>query len=126
MKYFFTLAFVAIILSSFTLLFDIGEVITAMKSGNATTVAAYFDSNVEISMPDKSNNYSKSQAALVLQDFFNINPVKSFEVIHKGGNNGSQYCIGTLVTKNGSFRTTIFMKLKNDKQVLQELRFENR
>jgi hypothetical protein len=25
--------------------------------------------------------------------------VKSFDVIHKGENAGSQYCIGTLVTK---------------------------
>jgi len=51
--------------------------------------------------------------------------VKSFDVIHKGENAGSQYCIGTLVTKGGSFRTTIFMKQKGDQQVLQELRFEN-
>jgi Domain of unknown function (DUF4783) len=48
-----------------------------------------------------------------------------FQVKHKGENSGSQYCIGTLATKNGSFRTTVFMKQKNDKQVLQEIRFEN-
>ena len=76
-------------------------------------------------MPDKSNSYSKSQAELVLKDFFNNNPVKSFEVLHKGENAGSQYCIGTLVTKGGSFRTTIFMNQKGDKQLLQEIRFES-
>ena len=77
-------------------------------------------------MPEKSNSYSKSQGELVLKDFFASNPVKGFEVIHKGENAGSQYCIGTLQTKNGTYRTTIFMKKKEDKQVLQELRFENR
>jgi Domain of unknown function (DUF4783) len=126
MKQFFTLSIIFAFLSSFTIRIGIDDVIAAMKSGNASTVAKYFDNSVEISMPDKSNSYSKSQAELVLKDFFTSNPVKSFEIIHKGENAGSQYCIGTLQTKNGAYRTTIFMKQKGDRQVLQELRFENR
>ncbi len=126
MKHFFTLSILVAFLSSFIINFGIDDVIAAMKSGNAGVVAKYFDNSVEISMPDKSNSYSKSQAELILKDFFVSNPVKSFEVIHKGENAGSQYCIGTLQTKNGAYRTTIFMKQKGDKQVLQELRFENR
>ena len=115
-----------ILLSSFSFRLGIDDIIAAMKSGNASQVAKFFDNNVEISMPDKSNSYSKSQGELVLKDFFTNNVVKSFDIIHKGENAGSQYCIGTLVTKSGSFRTTIFMKQKGDQQVLQELRFENR
>ena len=115
-----------ILLSSFTYNSGIDDIIAAMKTGNASQVAKFFDNNVEISMPDKSNSYSKSQGELVLKDFFTNNVVKSFDIIHKGENAGSQYCIGTLVTKSGSFRTTIFMKQKGDQQVLQELRFENR
>ena len=115
-----------ILLSSFSFGSGIDDIIAAMKTGNASQVAKFFDNNVEISMPDKSNSYSKSQGELVLKDFFTNNVVKSFDIIHKGENAGSQYCIGTLVTKSGSFRTTIFMKQKGDQQVLQELRFENR
>lgn len=126
MKLLFTLSLVAGLLSSFVARVGIDDVISAMKSGNSSQVAKYFDASVELSMPDKSNSYSKSQAELVLKDFFATNAVKGFEVIHKGENAGSQYCIGTLVTKTGSYRTTIFMKQKGDGQVLQELRFENR
>jgi cytochrome c len=126
MKRFFFLSLIIGCLSSFAIPIGIEEVIVAMKSGNASAVAKYFDHSVEISMPDKSNSYSKSQAELVLKDFFASNQVKNFEVIHKGENAGSQYCIGTLQTKNGAYRTTIFMKQKGDSQVLQELRFENR
>ena len=97
-----------------------------MKTGNSSEIAKFFDNTVEINMPEKSNSYSKSQAELVLKDFFNSNIVKTFEIIHKGENSGSQYCIGTLITKSGSFRTTIFMKQKGDKQVLQEITFENK
>jgi hypothetical protein len=126
MKIIFTLSILAGLLCSFKPYAGIDEVIAAMKAGNSGQVAKYFDTNVEISMPDKSNSYSKSQAELILKDFFVSNPVKGFEIIHKGENAGSQYCIGTLQTRNGTYRTTIFMKQKTDGQVLQELRFENR
>ncbi len=126
MKQFFTLFALSTLFSSFTLFSSIDEVISAMKTGNSAEIAKYFDNTVEINMPYKSNSYSKSQAELVLKDFFSSNTVKTFEIIHKGENSGSQYCIGTLITKTGSFRTTIFMKQKGDKQLLQEITFENK
>ncbi len=126
MKRIFTLLTIGALLSSFTFFSSIDEVISAMKGGNAAEISRFFDNTVEINMPDKSNSYSKSQAQLVLRDFFASNPVKSFDVIHKGENSGSQYCIGTLVTRGGSYRTTIFMKQKGDKQVLQKITFENK
>ena len=126
MKRFFTLLTIGAFLSSFVVFSSIDEVIAAMKSGNSADIARFFDNTVEINIPDKTNNYSKSQGELVLKDFFSYNSVKGFDVIHKGENAGSQYCIGTLVTRNGSYRTTIFMKKKGDKQVLQEITFENK
>ncbi|MBK7121569.1 MAG: DUF4783 domain-containing protein [Chitinophagaceae bacterium] len=124
MKQIFTLLTISVLLTGSTVFSSIDEVIAAMKTGNAAEVARFFDNTVEINMPDKSNSYSKSQAQLVLKDFFSSNGVKSFTVIHKGENSGSQFCIGTLVTKTASYRTTIFMKQKGDKQVLQGITFE--
>lgn len=112
----------AFALSSFTL--SLNEVIKAIKTGNATEVSKYFDNTVEITLPQKSNSYSKRQALLVLRDFFNENQVKNFDVIHQSEKEGSEYCIGTLTTTNGSFRTTIFMKQSGARQLIQELRFE--
>jgi len=125
MKRFLLLITCGALLSSFAFVSSIDEVIAAMKMGNAAQMAKYFDNTVEITMPEKNNSYSKSQAEMVLRDFFSTNGVKGFTVIHKGENGGSQYCIGTLATQNGSYRTTIFMKLKSDKQYLQEIRFES-
>ncbi|MDN3657635.1 DUF4783 domain-containing protein [Ferruginibacter paludis] len=129
MKRFFTIVpiLTGLFLSSFTLKVGIDDVIAAMQTGNSAQIAKFFDNTVEITMPDKSNSYSKSQGELVLKDFFATNIVKSFEVIHKGQNAGSQsqYCIGKLVTKAGTYRTTVYMKQKGDLQVIQELRFEN-
>lgn len=126
MKRYIALLSLGFLFCAFTSLTGMDEVINALKNGNSVQIAKSFDNTVEITMPDKSNSYSKSQAELVLKDFFNNNPVKGFEVIHKGENGGSQYCIGTLDTKNGPFRTTLFMKQRGDKLLLQEIRFENR
>ena len=125
MKRFFTFLLLSFILTSFTRLVGIEEVVASLKLGNASQIARYFDNTVEIVLPEKTNSYSKSQAEIILKDFFNNNSVKSFQVIHKGDNGGSQFCIGTLFTKTNAYRTTIFMKQKGDRQVLQEIRFEN-
>jgi hypothetical protein len=125
MKRMFTLLGLVALLS-FTVVAGIEEVVNGMKTGNAGQVAKYFDNAVEITLFDKSNSYSKSQAELVLKDFFATNPVKGFDVIHKGENGGSEYRIGNLATRTGTYRTTIFMKQKGDKQLLQEVRIENK
>jgi hypothetical protein len=124
MKQFFTVLTIGAIISSFTVFSSIEEVIAALKTGNATEIARFFDNTVEINTPDKSNSYSKSQAELVLRDFFSTNIVKTFTVNHKGENAGSQFCIGSLITKAGTYRTTVYMKLKGNKQVLQTITFE--
>ena len=126
MKKIFTLLTIGALLSSFALFSSIDEVIGAIKAGNAPEIARYFDNTVEINTPDKSGSYSKSQAELVLKDFFSTNTVKGFALDHKGENSGSQYCIGTLITKNATYRTTVFMKLKGDKQLLQTITFEHK
>ncbi len=121
-KLLLSLAIIILVCSFISLSFT--EVVKAIKSGNSAEVSKYFDNTVEITLPEKSNSYSKSQAELVLRDFFASNVVKDFEIPHKSETPGSQYCIGNLQTNNGTFRTTIFMKQKGDKQLLQELRFE--
>jgi len=124
MKRIFTLLILAVATASFTTFSPIDDVIAALRSGNAAQVAKYFDNSVEMTLPGKNSSFSKTQAEVVLKDFFSNNPVKGFDVIHKGENGGNEYCIGTLSTKNGSYRTTIYMKQRGDMQVIQELKFE--
>jgi len=115
----------ALLLVSFTIQGGIDEVIGALKSGNASELSKFIDDNVEITLPDKSDNYSRAQAGLVLKDFFSNSGVKSFDVKHKGDGPSGQFCVGTLVTKSGNYRTNIFMKVKGSKQVMKEIRFQS-
>ena len=118
------LAVSLILFSSFAQTSNIDEVVAALRSGNTTEMSKYFDDNLELTLPDKSNSYSKAQATLILKDFFNNNGVKGFDVKHKGGQVGDQFCIGTLQTQTGNFRTTVFMKVNGTKEVVKKIRFE--
>jgi hypothetical protein len=120
LKYFIVLIF----LFSFKGGNNLDSIIMSIESGNPSRLSAFFDSNVEISLPDKSNNYSKGQAELVLKDFFKLHQVKRFQVLHSGENMGAQYCIGNLYTHNGTFRTTLYIKQTAQKSILQEIKFD--
>ena len=100
------------------------EVINALRNGNATELAKFVDDNIEISLPSKSDSYSRSQALTILQDFFANSGVKGFDVKFRGDNGGTQYCIGTLQTGAGNFRTTFFLANRSGKQLVKEIRFQ--
>ncbi|HXB43373.1 MAG TPA: DUF4783 domain-containing protein [Puia sp.] len=117
--------FLSLVLLSFRPFFSIDDVATAMRSGNANQLSRFLDNRVDISLPDKSDSYSKTQAEMVIRDFFITNGVQSFQVQRKGENGGSEFCIGLLKTRNGDFKTVLFMKLKGVRQLLQEIRFQS-
>ncbi|MGL6267693.1 MAG: DUF4783 domain-containing protein [Chitinophagaceae bacterium] len=104
---------------------SIDEVVSAIKVGDAPRISKYFDNMVEISINEKSHSYSKSQAEMVLRDFFSNKGVKTFKVVHRGNSHDSEYCVGSLTTESGDFRTTIFMKVRGDRKVINSLIFDD-
>ena len=116
----------SLVLASFrTSSYSIDDIAGAMRSGNAGQLSRYLDTRVDISLPEKSDTYSKSQAEMIIRDFFTTNGVRDFLVKHKGENGGSEFCVGVLQTRNGGdYRTTLFIKQKGERQLLQEIRFQ--
>ncbi len=115
----------SLVLVSFRPLYTLDEITGAIRLGNAGELSRYLDSRVDISLPDKSDTYSKIQAEMIIRDFFSTNGVQNFLIKHRTTNGGgSEFCVGVLQTKNGDYRTTLFVKQKGDKQLLQELRFQ--
>ncbi len=99
-------------------------IINAISTGNAATLAVYFNASLEVAILDKEDFYSKQQAELIMKDFFTRNTPASFSILHKGGKEGSQYAIGKLVTSGGTYRVTILVKMKENKPLIHQLRFE--
>ena len=102
------------------------DIVAALKTGNVEKMSKYFDNTIDVTVPGKSNSFSKGQAELVIKDFFNLNKVKNFELQHSGSNPSSNFIIGTLTTAGGSYRTTVYMRTKGDKQLIKGVEFEQK
>jgi|SRR6188768_1975074 len=118
---------ICLLISSRLLASDIyEEVSSAIRNGDSHQLATYFNSSIDLSITGSENVYSKAQAEFIVKDFFNKNPPKSFNILHKGSSpEGTQYLIGNLITTNGkTFRTSFYIKTTKGVQALQELRIE--
>ncbi len=102
------------------------QVGAAIRSGDARMIARFFNTNVDLTIVNQEDVFSKAQAEMVIKDFFAKNTPRSYTIIHRGvSKEGAKYAIGTLVTTQGStFRTYFFVKESGGMSYIQELRFE--
>ncbi len=98
----------------------------ALNAGDIETLSKYFADNVEISIQDKEQVYSKAKATEVLRSFFDTNKTKSFSQVHKGTSreNSDQYCIGNLSATTGNFRVYLYLKVEGASISIQEIRLD--
>lgn len=107
--------------------FDIYENIgSAIRAGNSAEIAKFFNINVDLTIGNQEEVYSKAQAEQVLKDFFIKNTPRSFTLIHQGlSKDGAKYAIGNLTTQQGNnYRTYFFIKQTGRSEYIHELRFE--
>ncbi len=100
------------------------NVISGFSQGDAAAIAGFFKGSVELTIDNKENIYSKTQAELILKDFFKKNVPQSFKIIHEGGKGESKYAIGSLKTAQGNYRITMLFKLNNNTPYIHQLRIE--
>jgi hypothetical protein len=121
-------------LSFFLLSFDVEqqltvpeEIYSAIKVGNSKVLAKYFNANVELVILDKEGVYSKTQAELILRDFFSKNIPSNLVKRHEGksGKEASKYVICTLTTAKGQYRVYFVMKSNNGEFTIHQFRIEN-
>ena len=101
------------------------EIIAAFKAGDASSLAKYFNSTIELTINNKEEIYSKTQAEIILKDFFAKNHPVSFSILHQGGKESSKYAIGSLKTNNQEYRITFLLKSVNSKVFIHQLRIES-
>lgn len=102
------------------------SVSNSILKGDAKALSTHFSSNVDLTILDKEDVYSKAQAEQILVAFFSKNKPVSFKIMHKGvSKEGAKYAIGNLKTNNAlTFRTYFFVKTQMGSEIVHELRFE--
>lgn len=105
------------------------NIVNAVRQNKIADVAKYFDNIVPITINNVQTAYSRSQAELVLKDFFTKNFPQDVTVISSGSpNSTSKFVISDLVTDNGvKYTLYILVKLKdNTDYYLQEIRINKK
>jgi len=108
----------------FSFIIEPDDIDAAIRSGNTKVLSQRMNVNVELVILDKDDIYSKVQAQRILQQFFEKNKPLSFEILHKGGKDNTQYFIGTLKTKDKKFRVYYLLKTKDKKSLIYQFRIE--
>lgn len=98
----------------------------ALKSGNSNELAKYFDSSIEVTIINTEAVYSKSQAEMVIKNFFSSNKPSAYKMVHNGDSGGAKYQIGELTTSSGTYRTYVYAKEKMGTMLIQEIRIEKK
>ena len=106
--------------------FDVfDDISSAIRLGDSHAISKFFGINVDLTILNQEEMYSKAQAEQLLKDFFAKNNPVSFSIIHTGiSKEGSKYAIGNLATSNGIiYRTYFYVKQSGNGSYIQELRF---
>jgi hypothetical protein len=101
-----------------------GGISIAIKNGNASELAKYMNSTIELLLLDKEDFYKKNVAETILKDFFNEYQTKDFTIRHQGAKNDAQYAIGNLRTDKGDFRVYFLLKKVDLELLIYQIRIE--
>jgi hypothetical protein len=100
------------------------EIVNAISSGNAVSLSRYFNTSVEMTVLEQEGVYSKTQAEMIVKDFFTQNTPKQFKILHQGGKESSKYAIGSLTSETKTFRITLFFKTEGTQFLIHQFRIE--
>lgn len=97
----------------------------AFSSNNASEITALGKEKILLNVLGKEGAYSKSQANLVLKDFFTKKPGNTFKFIFKSkeSSDGS-FAIGNYESKAETFRVTIHFKKESSEFKIESLAIE--
>jgi len=89
----------------------ISNVRAALKAGSSKELVKNLYKTTDLDFDGDNSSFGKTQAEVVLKDFFKKNPPTDFKIIHQGASKaGSPYVIGQYSCKSGSYRVWIRLK----------------
>ena len=96
----------------------------ATRNGDAAALASYFNTKIEMVLPDKSGVFSKEQAKFLIKDFFDKHPPTSFQIIHQGERENATFAIGRYNYNKGQYRLVFLTKNNGQQTLIHQLRVE--
>lgn len=103
------------------------QVIKAMQTSDARKLSSYFNVNIDLGLPGNDNSYSKSQAEMIMRDFFRKFPADSFTVTRQGVTDAiSHYVIGDYKTGSKSYQVYVYLRQVGERYLIHKIKFEDK
>ena len=124
MKKFLFFSLIGFLSFSFTPKVDSDGIVKALKAANAEQLATYFDSFIDLKLPEKEEikNVGIKQATLTLKAFFADNGIKGFDLTSQREMGNTMYMAGKLKNGGKGFNITIMMKKSDEKHGIVSIR----
>lgn len=100
---------------------------SSVSSRNTEFLSEILDNNIDITYNNVHSTYAKSQALMIINDFYSKNKPSVFRLSYKGSypNIEDQYVIGTISSATSDFKVYMYIKNRGGKFVIQELKIVN-
>lgn len=101
------------------------KMVKLFSEGKSEEISAFFNSSLQLTTPGKDGVYSRSQAKMILADFFSSNAPTQAALKSKGNSdNGAQYIVIDLKTNKESYKVNIFYRGSGNGMRIHELKIE--
>jgi hypothetical protein len=103
---------------------SIDPVVDAIRVGSSSDLAEYFESSISLNIDGQQGDYSKSQAEIVMKDFFKKNQPLGFSIVFKSETNSSlSSYIGEYKSAQNQFRVLIKISQQGGNSKIYSLEF---
>lgn len=103
---------------------DITAITRAFTAGNASTLTAAMDEEVDMAVQGTAKKCNATDAVALLNGFFGGNKPTEFNVLHHADKKDNGFFVGKLLTAGGEFRVNITYRGDGDKAIIQSIRIE--
>jgi hypothetical protein len=103
---------------------DMNPVSAAFKSGNASSLAACMDKEVDTAIPGSAKKCNAGEAVALLNSFFTSNIPADFTIVHNADKKETGFLVGKLATAKKEFRVNITYRKETNKAIIQSIRIE--
>lgn len=95
-----------------------------ISQGNVEALSAWFSDNLDVTVLSKGGNSSRNQAKQMVGTFFESHTPRSFEVTYTAGRGAMKYALGNLSAGGETYRVTIFVNCKDERNRIQQFKIE--
>lgn len=97
----------------------------AIQNADARSLSLCFGKTVDLALPGNEGIHSRTQAEMILKDFFQANPPSEVSIKHQGSSrDGASFVIASYKSETRQFRVYFLVREGGDGLKVRQLKFD--